>query len=201
MLTIVIPDSNDIDEDNNVIVKKGATLSLEHSLISLQKWEAIWQEPWINDKSQKTREQTLSYIKCMTINKNVPDDIYDRIPNEEILKVNDYVNNPMTASKIEESTGARYMKQLQRKKTNESFISAELIYYWMIAFHIPFECRKWHLNQLLMLIRVCAAKKEEENAEIEKSTKGNKVNTNWRTTAQAFKAENAKRKALWHTKG
>jgi hypothetical protein len=201
MITVVIEPSEEIDDNNNIVKIPGATLQLEHSLISLQKWEAIWQQPWLDNKNQKTREQTISYIKCMTINKNVSDEVYNKIPDYEINRVNAYINNPMTASKIDENLGQSNLKQLQHKNTHDSFISAELIYYWMIAFHIPFECRKWHLNQLLTLIRVCAAKKEEENAELERETKGNKVNTNWRATAQSFKAENAKRRALWHTKG
>lgn len=201
MITVVIEPSEEIDDNNNIVKIPGATLQLEHSLISLQKWEAIWQQPWLDNKNQKTREQTISYIKCMTINKNVSDEVYNKIPDYEINRVNVYINNPMTASKIDENLGQSNLKQLQHKNTHDSFISAELIYYWMIAFHIPFECRKWHLNQLLTLIRVCAAKKEEENAELERETKGNKVNTNWRATAQSFKAENARRRALWHTKG
>jgi len=201
MITVVIEPSEEIDDNNNIVKIPGATLQLEHSLIALQKWEAIWQQPWLDNKNQKTREQTISYIKCMTINKNVSDEVYNKISDYEINRVNAYINNPMTASKIDENLGQSNLKQLQHKNTHDSFISAELIYYWMIAFHIPFECRKWHLNQLLTLIRVCAAKKEEENAELERETKGNKVNTNWRATAQSFKAENAKRRALWHTKG
>lgn len=201
MIIVVIQPSEEIDDNNNIVKIPGATLQLEHSLISLQKWEAIWQQPWLDNKNQKTREQTISYIKCMTINKNVSDEVYNKIPDYEINRVNAYINNPMTASKIDENLGQSNLKQLQHKNTHDSFISAELIYYWMIAFHIPFECRKWHLNQLLTLIRVCAAKKEEENAELERETKGNKVNTNWRATAQSFKAENARRRALWHTKG
>lgn len=201
MIKVVIESSEEIDDNNNIVKIPGATLQLEHSLISLQKWEAIWQQPWLDNKNQKTREQTISYIKCMTINKNVSDEVYNKIPDYEINRVNAYINNPMTASKIDENLGQSNLKQLQHKNTHDSFISAELIYYWMIAFHIPFECRKWHLNQLLTLIRVCAAKKEEENAELERETKGNKVNTNWRATAQSFKAENARRRALWHTKG
>lgn len=201
MIIVVIEPSEEIDDNNNIVKIPGATLQLEHSLISLQKWEAIWQQPWLDNKNQKTREQTISYIKCMTINKNVSDEVYNNIPDYEINRVNAYINNPMTASKIDENLGQSNLKQLQHKNTHDSFISAELIYYWMIAFHIPFECRKWHLNQLLTLIRVCAAKKEEENAELERETKGNKVNTNWRATAQSFKAENARRRALWHTKG
>lgn len=201
MIIVVIEPSEEIDDNNNIVKIPGATLQLEHSLISLQKWEAIWQQPWLDNKNQKTREQTISYIKCMTINKNVSDEVYNKIPDYEINRVNAYINNPMTASKIDENLGQSNLKQLQHKNTHDSFISAELIYYWMIAFHIPFECRKWHLNQLLTLIRVCAAKKEEENAELERETKGNKVNTNWRATAQSFKAENARRRALWHTKG
>ena len=201
MITVVIEPSEEIDDNNNIVKIPGATLQLEHSLISLQKWEAIWQQPWLDNTNQKTREQTISYIKCMTINKNVSDEVYNKIPDYEINRVNAYINNPMTASKIDENLGQSNLKQLQHKNTHDSFISAELIYYWMIAFHIPFECRKWHLNQLLTLIRVCAAKKEEENAELERETKGNKVNTNWRATAQSFKAENARRRALWHTTG
>lgn len=202
MLVLHIDPVEDVDDNGKITKLPGATLQLEHSLISLQKWEAIWQEPWINDKKGKTIEQTISYIKCMTINKNIPDYIYDEISNDQINQVNAYVNNPMTASKIDESQGQSKRKKLQQKETHDSFVSAELIYYWMIAFHIPFECRKWHLNQLLTLIRVCSAKKEEEEAEMEAATKGkNKVNTNWRATARSFKEENARRRALWHTKG
>lgn len=197
---IDIPESKDIDEDNNITTHPGATLQLEHSLISLQKWESIWHKPWIDDKNPKTLEETRSYIKCMTINKGVPDEVYSRITNSQIDEVNVYINNPMTASKVDDDQLGQSSKVNQRNMA-ESYISAELIYYWMIRFHIPYDCRKWHLNQLLTLIKVCSAKKEEENAEIERQTKSNKVNTNWRATANKFKAENERRRKLWHTKG
>lgn len=127
--------------------QKAYTLELEHSLISISKWESKWHVPFIS-KENKTEEQTLDYIKCMTINKNVPDSVYDCLTAEDVKKISDYINNPMTATTVAEIPG--------QKKSNQQ-VTSEVIYSWMTGLQIPFECEKWHLNRLLKLIEVCNA--------------------------------------------
>lgn len=125
-------------------------LQLEHSLVSLSKWESKWCKPFLTDK-QKSAEEVLDYIKCMTITQNVDPDVYNYLTPENITAVEEYINAPMTATTISDNRNG--------KKNNE-IITAELIYYWMIALQIPVKFEKWHLNRLLMLIRVCNIKNE-----------------------------------------
>lgn len=161
MLTIVIPRCDDIwdDEKQEFIVNPGATLQLEHSLVSLSKWESKWHKPFFekhpdDPKERKTAEEILDYIRCMTITKNVNPIVYNFLTAENIKAINDYINNPMTASVINEGP------QEGKKQINGEFITSELIYYWMITLNIPFECEKWHIERLLMLIRICNIKNQ-----------------------------------------
>lgn len=143
--------------------QKEVTLQLEHSLISLSKWESKWCKPFFTNE-EKTYEETIDYIKCMTINPNVKPEIYRRLTQENVRQINEYIGAPMTATVINESPGKRGRKQK---------ITSELIYYWMIALNIPFECEKWHLNRLMTLIRVCNAEnqppKKRSKAELAKN--------------------------------
>lgn len=149
MLQIIVPASEQWDEKNNVFVSsKETVLQLEHSLISISKWEAKWQKPFLSNDT-KSVEQILDYIKCMTINTNVDPVVYHCLTNENIEDVNKYIGSPMTATWFHEG---------QEGQRNREIITSELIYYWMIALNIPFECQKWHLNRLLTLIRVCNIK-------------------------------------------
>lgn len=129
---------------------KPQTLQLEHSLVSLSKWESKWQKPFLS-KEEKTYAETVDYIKCMTLTQNVDPDVYRYLTAEHFDKVNAYITSPMTAttfSKKQSGTGKR------------EIVTAEIIYYWMIALNIPLECQKWHLNRLLTLIRVCDIKSQ-----------------------------------------
>lgn len=149
MLRLVIPEKEIWDEKNQrFLYTKDFTIALEHSLVSISKWESKWKIPFLNDKN-KTAEQLLDYIKCMTITQNVPEEAYYGLGNKEIEKINEYINDPMTATNI-----YTFDKQRGRKEV----ITSELIYYWMISFNIPFECQKWHINKLLSLIKVCSVK-------------------------------------------
>lgn len=149
MLKVTIPASEDYDPIHNLFIQhKEQTLTLEHSLVSLSKWEQKFKKPFLSTDS-KTTEETLAYIKYMTITPNVPDEIYYRLPGSVMSQINDYISDPATATTFSDRSG---------KKTNKEIITAELIYYWMIALNIPFECQKWHLNRLLTLIRVCGIK-------------------------------------------
>lgn len=150
MLEITVPDIEQFDEETNEFITiKGQTLRLEHSLVSLSKWESKWQKPFLAD-GNKTTEEVIDYIRCMTITQNVDPRIYARMPGECYSKINSYIANPMTATIINEPPGKK-----------SELPTSELIYYWMVAFNIPFrECEKWHLNRLLTLIRICNIKND-----------------------------------------
>lgn len=123
---------------------KGVTLTLEHSLISISKWEAKWHKPFIS--SDKTEEETLDYIKCMTTTQNVDPNTFKVLTSENIRAITEYINDPHTATTVRENPNAPKSREI---------ITSELIYYWMISYNIPVDiCQKWHLNRLLMLIRV-----------------------------------------------
>ena len=150
MLTLRIPISQEgWDEEKQEFVEpRCQTLQLEHSLVSLSKWESKWQKPFYS-KKEMTDEEALDYIKCMTLSKNVDPDVYKHITRENVKEVMDYIGNPMTATTFGNN---------DKGQANKEVITSELIYYWMIASNIPFECQKWHLNRLITLIRVCSIK-------------------------------------------
>lgn len=150
MLQITIPARDDLwDEVNGEFVtSKEQKLVLEHSLISLSKWESNWCKPFLS-KQEKTTEETIDYIRCMTLTQNVDPKVYNFLTDENIRDINAYIEAPMTATWFSNSNTG---------KQNREQITAELVYYWMIALNIPFECQKWHLNRLLTLIRVCEIK-------------------------------------------
>ena len=152
MLYITIPATELWDELNQeFIITKATTLQLEHSLVSISKWEAKWQKPFLT-KEPKTSEETLDYIKGMTLTQNVNPSTYDRLSYQNVTEINNYVESAMTATTITERN--------KNKAGNTELITSELIYYWMIALNIPFDCQKWHLNRLLTLIRVCNIKNQ-----------------------------------------
>lgn len=151
MLTIEIPISPEgWDEAKQEFVEsRTQTLQLEHSLISLSKWESKWHKPFFSTK-EMTDEETLDYIKCMTLNKNVAPDVYEHVTRENMNAVVNYIGDPMTATTFYKDN---------KGTSNREIITSELIYYWMITSNIPFDpCQKWHLNRLITLIRVCSIK-------------------------------------------
>lgn len=151
MLNITIPSIELYNErTQEFIITKEHTLKLEHSLVSLSKWESKWQKPFLTTKD-KTREETLDYIRCMTITQNVDPAIYHQIPNNILDQIAEYIDSPMTATTFSSP---------DQKKTNKEVITAEIIYYWMIAYQIPHECQTWHLGRLLTLINVCSIKNQ-----------------------------------------
>lgn len=159
MLEITIPGQEMWDESKEEFIStKGTNLRLEHSLVSLSKWESKWHKPFLGDR-EKTVEETIDYIRCMTLTQNVDPKVYNFINDEIIEQVEKYIDDPMTASWIS-NIG-------KDEDSNKETITAEIIYYWMIAQNIPFECQKWHLNRLIMLIRVC----NEKNKPPEKMSK------------------------------
>lgn len=150
MLQITIPAVELWDENKEefVTASKEQTLQLEHSLVSLSKWESKWCKPFLSNE-EKTQEETIDYIKCMTITQNIDDSIYDRLTNSNIETISNYIDAPMTATTFSEQT---------KKGGRKEVITSELIYCWMISLNIPMECQRWHLARLLTLIRVCEIK-------------------------------------------
>lgn len=154
MIQITIPKIELYDEKTELFeypVEKPITLQLEHSLISIQKWESKWHKPFLSE-GKKTTEETLDYIRCMTLTPNVDPNVYKYIPETEMKRVSEYIDNPMTATWFGSNN------QPGSSSPKKEIITAEVIYYWMISFNIPTEYRKWHLNQLITLIRVLSAK-------------------------------------------
>ena len=149
MLQIIVPAVELWDEKRQLFINiKEHRLQLEHSLVSISKWESKWCKPFLS-RNDKTVEEVLDYIKCMTITQNVDPEVYNYLTEENFAKINEYIDAPMTATTFtEDSTG----------KTNREIVTSELIYYWMISLNIPIKFEKWHLNRLLTLIRVCNIK-------------------------------------------
>lgn len=144
MLHITVPARELFDETTQeFITTKEHKLTLEHSLVSLSKWEAMYCKPFLS-KDEKTFEESIDYIKCMCMTQNIDDGIFKLLTTDNINEINAYIEAPMTATwyKRESSSQGRV-------------VTSELIYYWMITLNIPFECQKWHLNRLLTLINVC----------------------------------------------
>lgn len=148
MLKITISAIEQYDEGNEIfITSKTQALLLEHSLVSISKWEAKWGKAFLS-KEEKTFEESVDYIRCMTVTQNVDEDAYLGITYEHLNEIGKYIEAPMTATTFRN----------EKKTINREIITAELIYYWMVALNIPFECQKWHLNRLLTLINVCNIK-------------------------------------------
>lgn len=153
MLKLKVPGREWYDElREEFIVSKDTILMLEHSLLSISKWESKWKIPFLNERSNLTREQSIDYIRCMTINQGVDPFVYYSIGREQMDRINAYISDDQTATFI-----------TRRKKNRVPVrepVTSELIYYWMVTYNIPFECQKWHLSRLLMLIDVCVFKSE-----------------------------------------
>lgn len=184
MLQIYVEGNEFFDEDKNEFVQiKGRQLTLEHSLLSLSKWEAKWKKPFLtdSDKDDKTPEENLDYIRCMTITQNVDPLLYKCLSKKNIEDIKEYIHDPHTATTI---------RSTKSQSNRHRIITSELIYYWMVANNIPTEYEKWHLNRLLTLIRICAI---ENNPDKKKMSR--------REIYEQNRQLNAARRAKYNTRG
>lgn len=131
---------------------KGQTISLEHSLVSISKWESKWKKSYLN-VGPETPEEALDYIRCMTTTQNVDPNLYMNLSSKDLDRIQSYIEDSMTATTFPTQ---------QNRRVNREIVTAEVIYYWMTVYNIPFECQKWHINRLMTLIRVCNAKESPQ---------------------------------------
>lgn len=134
---------------------KGMTIVLEHSLVSISKWESSWEKPFISNDPM-TSEEVLDYVKCMTITQNVPDVLYTALTGKQFDEIEEYINKPMTATTFYKEEGSPERGRAKRTRV----ITNEVIYHNMIQYGIPMECQKWHLNRLLTLMEVARIARE-----------------------------------------
>lgn len=141
------------DEENEIfLINGGITIELEHSLVSVSKWESIYEKSFLSEKN-KSHEEVLHYVELMILTPNLPKDVVKTFSEEDFKQINAYIESKQTATWFSDS---------RRTAPSREKVTAELIYFWMIAHEIPFECQYWHLNKLLTLIRVCNIKKNTQ---------------------------------------
>lgn len=181
MLTIYIKGQTLWDERSQMFIDVNDTvIQLEHSLLSLSKWEAKHHKAYLKKGIKLTVEEKIDYLRCMTINKNVNPYAYYLLTEDQLNQISDYTNDPQTATV--------FMENKEPKHTS-SFITSELIYYYMFSLNIPMECQKWHLNRLLTLIKLCNIKNSPPKKQSSEST------------IKQYAALNAARRKRMHSRG
>ena len=196
MLTLTIPGSQRWDPNKEEFqYTKPVELRLEHSLVSLAKWEFNWHIPFLSNSGTLTPEQQLDYVRCMTVTQGVDPDVYQRLTKENHRAINQYIDDPATATwfrgepKPNEPKSTQKPRPKPRARHGRTETTAEVLYCQMFQLGIPKECEKWHLNRLLTLLRVC----QEVNMPPKKIPRGEAM-------AQQ-RLLNEQRKARLHTKG
>lgn len=163
MLKIVVPGREFFNEETSEFeYTEDVTLLLEHSLDSMSEWESKWCKPFLSDKEDKTDEEMVDYIRCMTLNREELDPtVYYRLSQENLEAIRDYIQAPHTAT--------WFPHDKRQGNRNGEVVTAELVYYWMIALTIPPEYSKWHLNKLMTLIRLCNIKNDPKKNKMGKN--------------------------------
>ena len=153
MLPITLPEARMFNEQTETFIRVPAvTLKLEHSLISIAKWESKWQKSYLSSNGL-TSEEFMDYIRCMSLDPNIDRETLLRLTKNDLAIIIAYIKAPMTATTF---------SKLSNEPRNHDIITAEIVYYWMVSFGIPFECEKWHINRLLTLIEVCSRKQNPQ---------------------------------------
>ncbi len=182
MLKIHIPETEAYsDRYEKFINVKATDIVLEHSLISISKWEAKYHKAFLDNNIEKTNDELIDYIRFMSLSSNVDPNAFRVIPKEEMDRILEYIKDPQSATTFSDEKTGRVSREI---------ITSELIYYWMVALQIPFECQKWHINRLLTLVKICNIKNNPDKHKMSKSD----------IYAQN-RMLNAKRRAKLHSRG
>lgn len=182
MLKIHIPETEAYSSEYNKFINVKATdVVLEHSLISISKWEAKYHKPFFDNNVEKTHDEIIDYIQFMSLSSNVDPNVFRLIPSDEMDRILKYIKDPQTATTFSDEKNGRVSREI---------VTSELIYYWMVALQIPFECQKWHIERLLALIKICNIKNNPDKHKMSKSD----------IYAQN-RILNAKRRAKLHSRG
>lgn len=182
MLKIHIPETEAYsDRYEKFINVKATDIVLEHSLISISKWEAKYHKPFIDNNVEKTNDELVDYIRFMSLSSNVDPNAFKVIPQKEMDRIIEYIKDSQSATTFSDEKNGRASREI---------ITSELIYYWMVALQIPFECQKWHINRLLTLVKICNIKNNPDKHKMSKSD----------IYAQN-RMLNAKRRAKLHSRG
>lgn len=177
MLTILVKGNEFFNEETEEFESYGdVVLNLEHSLVSLSKWESKFEKPFL-EPGQKTPYEILEYVRCMILTADFPEDVLNRLSSGNIEQINSYIESKQSATTFGE---------MPSKKVKGETITSELIYYWMVAFNIPFECETWHLNRLFSLVRICNLKnsKPKKMSKHEIATRNRELNAKRRAELQ-----------------
>lgn len=185
MLSITIPAMEGYNEQTSEFFEyPEIPLELEHSLISLSRWESKWEQPFLSQSFKKTTEQTLDYIRCMASTEVTVEDLY-RLSEANLNEINAYIDRKFTATTFSEIP--------EKFRGNQTVVTAEVIYYWLVALTIPFDpVQSWHLNQMLALVKVVNIKNQPVKKGGQQITKD---------ALAERRAENARRRAEWNSKG
>lgn len=171
------------DETETFESRGGGTIRLEHSLLAMSKWEMRWKRPFLHAPPE-TSEELIHYIKCMSVDGEIPEELIYGLTTSQVRQVSDYLADPATASSV---------TSRQKDSKSKEQTTTELIYYWMVALQIPFECETWHINRLLMLVRICNIKNRQADPKAPKMSQDEIV--------QDYRRENERRRAMLGTKG
>ncbi len=186
-LTITVPQQELFDEVKQEFVNvPETTLTLEHSLLSISKWESKWHKPYL-DEEKHTNDELLDYIRCMTITPtHLPETVIYGLTQDNVQSIVNYIQNPMTATTFSERPDKA------QKNGKREIVTSELIYYWMIAYQIPVKFEQWHLNRLLTLVKICQIENDPDKNKKKKLTKSDLMRR---------KELNAARRAALNSKG
>lgn len=182
MLQINVVLSESYNEETQEFLEETWPLRLEHSLVSLSKWESKYEKPFLNN-DEKSVDEVMTYIRMMDLDEETPPGVFQRISNEQYLAINEYINAKRSAT---------WFNETNKSKPNSQTITSELVYYWMTSYEIPWDAENWHLNRLFTLLRVFSA---------ERDTGDKSKKTNTQSLAAQRRALNEKRKKEMQTRG
>lgn len=188
MLQLQVVMSEHFNEETNEFVETTHRLRLEHSLVSLSKWESVYEKPFLTDKD-KSQEEILAYVMMMDLDEDTPLEVFLKLDHKDFIKINDHIHGKKTAT---------WFNKRPNKKKQTQTVTSELLYYWMTSYEIPWEAQTWHLNRLFTLIEVF----NEERAAAESKSGNKNVNKERKESlAQERQRLNRERKEALNTTG